>query len=303
MGQSVVMVKIAAHADHGREVVIAELVEDGDSVGDRVIGLAPAVVFSDLVAERGDKQVEAQSAGLRAEVSVKHVHLESVFQVAVIDPDTFFFDASPIVGFVAHDAAGRLQPESETALEAVILRFTAVIFGATGGFHPHAQRQFEGVQPVVRIRDGAVRMVVEEEADAGVISGRNRVLRLHAQGYMGIGRGRYDHVPGILNRVVAILEHESHPEFAAVAQTETAQDQQGTVDIAVDAVDVAHARPVGRLDALQVVKLKADAHLRMLAGRRESGRTEVCPSQLQIIREERRSDVLSEERRIIPAVV
>ena len=302
-GQAVVMVKIAAKTDHGREVVITELVKDGDSVGNRFVCLAPTIVFRDLVAERGEEKIDAQTAGVRVAVLIEHVRLHGVFEIAVIDPDILFFQASPEVGLVAHDTAGHLQSESEAALESIVLRFAVDVLDGAGGFHPQTQRQLEGIQPIIRESDGPVRVMVEKETDACVISRRDRVLRLNAQGNMGIDRCRYDHVPGILNRVVAILEHESHPEFAAVTQAETAQNQQRAVEIAVEAVDIAHARPVGRLDALQIVQLKADSDLRVVADMGERRRTVVRPSQFQIIGKERRSDILPEKSRIIPAVV
>ena len=96
-------------------------------------------------------------------------------------------------------------------------------------------------------------MMVEEKADTSVKTRRNGVLCLKTKGNMGVdGRGD-DDVPWVFNRVVAMPEHKSEPEFSAIAETEVADDNQRSVNIAVNAVDIAHPWPMSCLYAGQIV--------------------------------------------------
>ena len=120
---------------------------------------------------------------------------------------------------------------------------------------------------------------------------------------MGIDRGRYDHVPGVDHRIIPVAEHESQAEFTAVAEAETAQDQQRTVKIPVQAVDIAHSGAADRLDGRQGVQLKTDTYFGMFADVRESRPAFVGPSQAGFKGSESRGDILPEQGRIIPAVI
>ena len=85
---------------------------------------------------------------------------------------------------------------------------------------------------------------------------------------MGVdGRGD-DDVPWVFNRVVAMPEHKPEPEFSAIAETEVADDNQRSVNIAVNAVDITHPWPISCLYAGQTVYLKTDPSLGMLADSR-----------------------------------
>ena len=55
-GQAIVMMQVATDTDHGREVIVTELMLEREAVGAGVVGLSPAVVFGNLVAEWRDKE-------------------------------------------------------------------------------------------------------------------------------------------------------------------------------------------------------------------------------------------------------
>ena len=114
-------------------------------------------------------------------------------------------------------------------------------------------------------------MMVEEEADTSIKTRRNGVLRLKAQGDMGIDRRGDDNVPRVFNRVVAMAEHEPEPKFPAITEAEVADDEQWPVKITINAVDIAHPWSISRLYARQPIDLKADPSFGMLAYRRKGG--------------------------------
>lgn len=141
-----------------------------------------------------------------------------------------------------------MDSEADTWLKPVFIRPAIDLSAFSEGLHAKTQRQLEGIQTIVWESYGAVRMMVEEETYTYIISVRDGVPCLGPKGDMGIERGRDDNVPRIRLGIKAIIEHQSYSEFAAVTKTETAKDQQRTIDIAVDAINVAHPRAVGCFD-------------------------------------------------------
>ena len=58
------MMQIATNTDYSREVVITELMLERETVREWIVGLSLTVVLGNLVAERRDKKVKAQTSGI-----------------------------------------------------------------------------------------------------------------------------------------------------------------------------------------------------------------------------------------------
>ena len=91
--QAVVVVQIPSHTHHHRKIAVAELMQGGNTNGDRIILQSLAVAFRYFVAERRDIQIEPQAAGHRTRIPVKSVDLERILKVAVIDPGASLFQS------------------------------------------------------------------------------------------------------------------------------------------------------------------------------------------------------------------
>lgn len=96
--------------------------KEGNTTQDGLVLPPLAVVFGYFVTERRDEQVESQTGGMRAAISVKGVDLERILEVTVFDPCSVLFNILLVSGVVAHDAAGQLYGKLETGLEAIIFR-------------------------------------------------------------------------------------------------------------------------------------------------------------------------------------
>ncbi len=240
---------------------------------------------------------------MRAAISVKGVDLERILEVTVFDPGSVLFNILLVSGVVAHDAAGQLYGKLETGLEAIIFRLPVQFFRTARRLHPDAHGEFERIQPKVREGDGTVGVMIEKKADSQIKSGRNGILCLHPQRDMHVYRRRNEHVPGVRDRIITLVEHESDAEFAAIPKAEAARREQRTVKISVQAVYIAHPRSVHSLHACEAVELKADAHLRVLANRRERRCTIVLPAHPDIEGRVHRCNLFAKKSREKTAVI
>ena len=120
---------------------------------------------------------------------------------------------------------------------------------------------------------------------------------------MGVDRRRNDHIPGVRVRIITSVKHESKAKFPAISETETARCEERTVKICVQAVNIAHTRPVRRLYACDTVKLKADTNLRVLANGSEGRRTVIGPAHLDIKGRVYRRHLIPEKAWIKPSVI
>ena len=207
-----------------------------------------------------------------------------------------------ITEIIAHNTARNLHGKLKAALESVIFGLAVQILFAGGRFHSNTQGQFKGIDAIIGEGDSGVGMVVEKKADTHIIAGQKGILSLYAQRNVGIHRFGNENIPGVFYGIITPVEHESQTQFSAIPKTETAPFEHRTVYITVKAVDIAHTRPVHGLHASKAVKLKAHAHLRVLAKGGEGRGTVIGPAHPGIQGKECR-DLFAEKVRIKTTVI